>query len=211
MIDVMPTARRRMYRRMEVDERRAQVLAHATELFGAYGYDELSMARIAREAGISKALLYHYFPSKRALFAAALADAAVELTAMTQPDPAATPVAQLTHALSAFLGRVDAHREAYAKLLRSLAVAEVREIVDAVRAGTAQRIVSGLGAQADTAAVRTAVAGWLWSIDGAVLSWIEQRDALSADDLRDVLLGGLAGSLAGAGLPLAFDQDTERV
>ncbi len=199
----MPAARRRAYRRMEVDERRAQVLAHATELFGERGYDELSMSRIAREAGISKALLYHYFPSKRALFGAALADAAVELRAMTEPDPSLPPAEQLSAALAAFLAWVDANRRAYAKLLRSLAVAEVREIVDAVRAATAARIVGGLGAEADTPAVRIAVAGWLWSIDGAVLAWLDQRDALSADELREVLLGGLAGALAGAGVQLA--------
>ena len=36
------------------------------------------MARIAREAGISKALLYHYFPSKRELFVATLQEPADE-------------------------------------------------------------------------------------------------------------------------------------
>lgn len=187
---------------MEVDERRAQLLARATELFGEHGYDELSMARIAREAGISKALLYHYFPSKRALFAAALADAATELRGLTEPDASASPVEQLSGSLAAFLAWVDAHRGAYTKLMHSLAVAEVREIVEVVRAVTAQRIVGGLGPQADTPAVRTAVDGWLWSVDGAVLSWIEQRRALSADELRGILLAGLAGALAGAGAPL---------
>jgi len=199
----MPMPRRRAYRRMEVDERRALLLARATELFGEYGYDELSMARIAREAGISKPLLYHYFPSKRALFAAALADAAAELGALTQPDPSLPPAEQLSGALGAFLAWVDAHRDAYAKLLRSLAVAEVREIVDGVRAATAARIVAGLGPAADTPAVRVAVDGWLWAIDGAVLSWVEHHRDLSADQLRDVLLAGLAGALAGAGVQLA--------
>jgi AcrR family transcriptional regulator len=199
----MPIPRRRAYRRMEVDERRAQLLARATELFGEYGYDELSMARIAREAGISKPLLYHYFPSKRALFAAALTDAATELGALTQPDPSLPPTEQLSQALGAFLGWVDAHRDAYANVLRSLAVAEVREIVDGVRAATAARIVAGLGPAADTPGVRVAVDGWLWSIDGAVLSWVEHRRDLSAEALRGVLMGGLAGALAGAGVQLA--------
>ena len=201
----MPIPRRRAYRRMDVDERRAQVLARATELFGEHGYAELSMARIAREAGISKALLYHYFPSKRALFAAALTDAATELRGLTEPDESASPAEQLSGALAAYLAWVDAHRGAFAKLMRSLAVTEVREIVEAVRAVTAQRIVGGLGPQADTPAVRTAVDGWLWSIDGSVLSWIEQRRALSADELRGILLAGLAGALAGAGAPLAAE------
>ncbi len=55
------------YTRLQVDERRRQLLERATELFATHGYDELSMAKIAREAGVSKPLLYHYFPNKRDL------------------------------------------------------------------------------------------------------------------------------------------------
>ena len=68
----------RAYRRLKVDERRRQLLERATELFATHGYDELSMAKIAREAGVSKPLLYHYFPTKRDLFEAALGQAAEE-------------------------------------------------------------------------------------------------------------------------------------
>ena len=64
------------YTRLNVDERRRQLLAEATALFATHGYDELSMAKLAREAGISKPLLYHYFPSKRDLFDAVPAQAA---------------------------------------------------------------------------------------------------------------------------------------
>jgi AcrR family transcriptional regulator len=199
----MPISRRRAYRRMEVDERRAQLLARATELFGEHGYGELSMARIAREAGISKALLYHYFPSKQALFAAALTQAATELRALTEPDASRSPAEQLAGALAAFVAWVDAHRQPYAKLMRSLGVAEVRQIVDAVRSATAARIVAGLGPEGDTPAARIAVDGWLWSIDGALLSWIEQRREVDADDLCALLLSGLTGALAGAGVQLA--------
>jgi AcrR family transcriptional regulator len=46
---------RRAYARLHSDERREQLVARATELFATHGYEELSMSRIAREAGISKA------------------------------------------------------------------------------------------------------------------------------------------------------------
>ena len=47
------------------------------------------MARIAREAGISKALLYHYFPSKQAYFAATLEEKAAELASADRARPVA--------------------------------------------------------------------------------------------------------------------------
>src|SRR5215217_5729002 len=71
------------YTRLGVDERRRRLLELGTRLFARFSYDELSMARIAREAGISKALLYHYFPSKQAYFTATLEEKAAELSALT--------------------------------------------------------------------------------------------------------------------------------
>src|SRR3954451_4111083 len=91
------------YRRLDVDERRAQLLALGERLFTSSSYGELSMAAIAREAGISKALLYHYFPSKQAYFQATLQAAAEELREHTTPDPSLPPVQQLERSLDAYL------------------------------------------------------------------------------------------------------------
>lgn len=193
----------RGYRRLESDERRRLLVERATELFGEFGYEELSMSRIAREAGISKPLLYHYFPGKRALFAAALEKAALELGAATEPDPSRPPAEQLASSLLAFLTWVDGHRAAYAKLLRSLAVAEVRELIDDVRDTTVQRILDGLPDGAgERPASRAAVQGWLWAIDGACLAWIEQELPLEPAELQGMLLAALGGALAGAGATL---------
>src|SRR5919197_1686883 len=89
------------YTRLAVDERRRRLLDLGAELFTRYAYDELSMARIAKEAGISKALLYHYFPSKEAYFVATLEEKAEELARRTAPDPGLPPLDQLSAALDA--------------------------------------------------------------------------------------------------------------
>jgi AcrR family transcriptional regulator len=70
------------YTRLDVDERRRRLLERGAELFARHSYDELSMAAIAREAGVSKALLYHYFPSKQDFFGAVLAEGAAERVAV---------------------------------------------------------------------------------------------------------------------------------
>ncbi|MAM61577.1 TetR/AcrR family transcriptional regulator [Maritimibacter sp. UBA3975] len=49
------------------DEKRAQILAAAARVFATEGYDRSSMTRLADEVGISKANIYHYYPSKEAL------------------------------------------------------------------------------------------------------------------------------------------------
>jgi AcrR family transcriptional regulator len=186
------------YRRLQVDERRRQLLERGAELFARHSYDELSMRKIAREAGISKALLYHYFPSKRAFFQATLAQAAEELRARTEPDPELPPVDQLRGSLGSFLELIDENALAYRKLMQSAtSVPEVRELVDDVRTRTAQRILDGLFPAGAPVKARLAVHGWLWFMDGACLDWIEHRD-VSRDALRDLLLGTLLGALTAA-------------
>ncbi|MEA2277584.1 MAG: hypothetical protein QOC78_2544 [Solirubrobacteraceae bacterium] len=193
------------YTRLENDERRRRLLELGGDLFTRHAYDEISMAEIAREAGISKALLYHYFPSKRDYFVATLAEGAQELRAAIEPAPGLEPAQALAQAVATYVGWVDANAAAYEKLLRSAgAVPEVRELVEEVRAATAGRILAGLGAAGDPRA-RTVVRGWLWFADGACLDWIAHRD-LDTDELSELLLGALAGALAAAGVGLAPGQ-----
>jgi AcrR family transcriptional regulator len=186
-------------RRLEVDERRRQLLSLGVELFAQHAYDELSMRKIARAAGISHALLYRYFPSKQSYFRAALEQAAEELRARTAPDASMPPWEQLVAGLEGFLELVDENALAYRQLLRSLASApEVRELIDEVRETTSQRILAGLFPDdAPPPKARAAVKGWLWYMDGVLLDWIEHRD-LERDDVRDLLLGTLGGALAAA-------------
>jgi AcrR family transcriptional regulator len=189
------------YRRLENDERRRRLLELGARLFTEHAYDEISMSQIAREAGISKALLYHYFPSKQDYFVATLAGGAEELRARVEPDPSLPPVEALSGAVDAYLGWIEDNADAYSKLLRSAgAVPEVREVVDGVRAMTAQRILEGLDAVANPRA-RIAVRGWLWFMDGACLDWIAGRD-LSREEVHGLLLGTLAGALLAAGVQL---------
>ena len=94
------------YTRLDVDERRRRLLALGADLFTRFAYDELSMAKIASEAGISKALLYHYFPSKEAYFVATLEEKAEELAQRTAPDPDAA-AARAARRLARRLPRLD--------------------------------------------------------------------------------------------------------
>jgi AcrR family transcriptional regulator len=185
---------------MPVDERRRQLLDLSTELFARHSFAELSMARIAKEAGISKALLYHYFPSKHDLFVAALGQAAEEVGRRTEPDPDLPPAEALAQSLDAFLAWVEENGLAYRKLLESAgSVPEVGALIDEVRDRTSNRILEGLAATPPKA--RAAARAWLWFMDGAILDWLEHRD-LDRAELSGLLLATLAGALSAAGSPL---------
>ena len=186
------------YRRLDVDERRSQLLELGTELFTTHSYDELSMAQIARAAGISKALLYHYFPSKEEYFKATLAEAAAELAGRTAPDESLPPLEQLRASTRAYVGWIDERRDSYVKLIESTgSVPEVRELIANVRDFTSARILEGLVPEAERApAKRAAVRGWLWFMDGVLLDWIEHGDR-DVDEVADSLVDSLVDLLGG--------------
>ncbi|MSX26753.1 MAG: TetR family transcriptional regulator [Actinobacteria bacterium] len=58
--------------RLPRDERRAQLLTAALEVFTAAGYHAAAMDEIADRAGVSKPVLYQHFPSKLDLYLAVL-------------------------------------------------------------------------------------------------------------------------------------------
>jgi len=155
-------------------------------------------------AGISKPLLYHYFPSKEAYFLATLESKAAELAELTRTDPALPPIEQLAESLYAYLGWVEANAQAYEKLIRGAgAVPAVRAMIERIRTETGERILAGLATTPEAQpAVRTAVSGWLWFLDGALLEWIAHRD-LDREALLRLLLGTLLGAVAAAGAPAA--------
>jgi AcrR family transcriptional regulator len=79
----MVTARRRL----SPKDRRAELLALGAEVFGKRPYDEVRIDEIAERAGVSRALMYHYFPDKRAFFASVVKDEADRLYAATNSPP----------------------------------------------------------------------------------------------------------------------------
>src|SRR5258706_14546667 len=81
--------------RLDVDERRAQLVELGLAHFGERAYDDVSIDAIADAAGISKGLLYHYFPTKRAYYAATVKEAAARLVASTDTDDSAPPLERL--------------------------------------------------------------------------------------------------------------------
>jgi AcrR family transcriptional regulator len=188
------------YTRLQVDERRQRLLELGADLFARHSFAELSMARIAREAGISKALLYHYFPSKQDYFLATLREGVEQLAERTEPDPDLPPMEALARSVDAFVEWVGERDTAYRKLLETAGEApEVKALIDEVRDRTSDRIVAGLGVGDDPPPkVRAAARAWLWFMDGVLLDWLEHRD-MEPRELRDLLLGSLAGSLMAAG------------
>ncbi|MCB9624564.1 MAG: TetR/AcrR family transcriptional regulator [Sandaracinus sp.] len=187
----MPRAEKRA--RLSVDERRAQLLDLALTLFADRTYDEISIDEIAKAAGISKGLLYHYFPSKKAFYVAAVKQASEELLAETDvarelPQSPPNDPLLLRRGYQAFLSFVERRRVAYGFLLRGgVAVdAEVRELVEETKRRLVQRMLEKAGPVAQNAHLRTTLRGIIGFVEAVSLDWLDHGD-LERDELADLL------------------------
>lgn len=92
-------------RRLSPDARRAELLALGAEVFGQRPYDEVRIDEIAERAGVSRVLMYHYFPDKRAFFAAVVRAEGERLfeATNTAPLPGQTLFGQVRAGVLAYL------------------------------------------------------------------------------------------------------------
>ncbi|MCW3004720.1 MAG: TetR/AcrR family transcriptional regulator [Conexibacter sp.] len=197
--------------RLPHDERREQLVALGLELLGRTPHDQVSIGEIARTAGISKGLLYHYFPTKSDFVVAVLRASRDELERRMAPDPSAslTLGARLDASIDAFLAYVEEHAAGY------LAIPRAREgddeaIRDVLQEGRRRR-VSGMvefgaalagvpRAEIESPALEAAVEGWLSFCEGVVVRWLAARDLPRGDVLHLVRQNLLAVYTSVAGV-----------
>lgn len=191
---------------MSTDARREQLLAAGTELLGRRPYDEVSIEEIAAAAGVSKGLLYHYFPTKKDFVLAALRRGEDELAALTAPDPNLPPADRLSAGLDRFLDFVEEHPAAYKAIFRGRGGgdAEIEATLEENRQRRLGALIDALGGWEaapveiePTALLETALQGWIFFVEGAVLRWLERGDVKRAD-LRELLEQALLAALASA-------------
>jgi AcrR family transcriptional regulator len=187
------------YSRLAVDERRRQIIDAGAALFAEHSYEEISMRDLAAAAGVSKPLLYHYFPSKADLFKAAVADAAGQLLTLIAPTKAGSPAEQLTESLNAYLEWIEANARTWTKLMRSAAtLPDALELVEGFRTRTMEMMLAELTGDGEVRpALRTAINGWLGFMDAAILDWTRTRE-LSRHELLELLLTAFGGALMAA-------------
>jgi len=187
------------YTRLQVDERRRQVVEAGSRLFAEYAFEEISMRQIAEAAGISKALLYHYFPSKIELFKAAVAERAMELQRLIEPSGEGNAFEQLTRSLDAYLAWIEGNSRAWIKLMQSAAtLPEAGEFVDDFRTRTLEQILRRLTrGRKPRPVLRNALRGWLGYVDAAILDWTGAGDVTRAQ-VRDLIIAAFGAALLAA-------------
>jgi AcrR family transcriptional regulator len=184
----MPPARRV---RLQIDERRKQLLELGIEIFSTQPYEEISIESLAVAADISKGLLYHYFSGKREFYVETIRAASEQLRARTKPNPALPPVERLRAAIDAHLNYLEEHGAVYTAIYRGgLAIApEVGKVVEEHRQVVMGWFLRGMGIVRPRPVLRTALRAWIAMVEGASLDWVAHRE-LNRNQLCELLMAG---------------------
>ncbi|MEU9010419.1 TetR/AcrR family transcriptional regulator [Streptomyces sp. NPDC048479] len=204
-----PAPATRAYRRLSVEERRKQLLAAALTLFAHRPPDEISLDDVAEAAGVSRPLVYRYFPGgKQQLYETALRSAADQLEQCFAELPAGAPTERLSRVLDRYLVFVDEHDAGFSALLRGGSVAETSRttaIVDEVRRAAAEHVLVHLGVARPGLRLRLMVRTWIAAVEAASLIWLDEGKQPSADELRHWLVDHLIALLVATA---ATDEET---
>ena len=133
--------------RMTPDDRRRQLVGIGLRKFVERPVQELSLDEVAAEAGVSRGLLFHYFPTKTDYHRAVVEAARRRVGRNVSPDPDAVGEAAVRQVVERFLDQVARRRETYVALVLGQApiaraagddgVANVRErVAELVAAAT---------------------------------------------------------------------------
>ncbi|SOD71267.1 TetR family transcriptional regulator [Jatrophihabitans sp. GAS493] len=183
--------------RLPPEQRREQLVDIAIDLFGDPAKGDVSLEDVARAAGISRNLVYHYFPGKAALIAAAARTESARLTHMTEQDPTLRGAARLAAALDAYFDYVEEHPHAYRLIYRFAAAnAETRALLDNNQDIYSKRILSWL--DNPSPATELAVRSWMTFLTSTCLRWLDTPE-VSRQEVMHLCGQMLVTALAASG------------
>ncbi|MFF8603569.1 TetR/AcrR family transcriptional regulator [Streptomyces sp. NPDC015232] len=165
-------------RRMGVEERKQQLIGVALELFSHRSPDEVSIDEIAAAAGISRPLVYHYFPGKQSLYEAALRRAADELAARFLEPPQGPLGSRLLRVMGRFFDFVDDHGPGFAALMRggpAVGSSTTNAMIDEVRQAAYEQILAHLEVTEPSARLELVVRSWVSLAESTALLWLDGR------------------------------------
>ncbi|BAC73697.1 MULTISPECIES: TetR/AcrR family transcriptional regulator [Streptomyces] len=193
-------------RRMGVEERRQQLIGVALDLFSRRSPDEVSIDEIASAAGISRPLVYHYFPGKLSLYEAALQRASDDLAGRFV-EPREGPLgARLLRVMRRFFDFVEEHGPGFSALMRggpAVGSSTTNALVDGVRQAAYVQILSHLKVTEPPVRLELVIRSWISLVESTALIWLDGR-RIARGELEVQLVHDFA---ALAAISAAYDDE----
>lgn len=181
--------------RLSPAERREQLISLGVQMLRDRAVEDVSIGDIARQAGISRGLLFHYFASKQDFQRAIVRRANEELLARTAPDRSLPLPEMLRDSVQRYVDYVSENRISYQGLLRGPASGspELVAAADATRGAIVDRILTETPLADDDPELprlRLVFRGWIAFVEETTLIWLRE-ETIDRTGLVDILVGAL--------------------
>ncbi|WP_280484983.1 TetR/AcrR family transcriptional regulator [Nocardia cyriacigeorgica] len=183
-------------RRLAPEQRRRLLVEAGARLFAERPYDAVLMDDVAAAAGVSRALLYRHFPTKRELFAAVYEQAAADLLVATELDASKPFAEQLAAGLDAHFDYFEANAHSVIAANRVLATdPAIQAIISGELGELRRRLLDVLGVEGRLREATSAVLmSWLTYVRVLTIDWLD-NGSLTREQIRQVSVGALLGAL----------------
>jgi AcrR family transcriptional regulator len=163
-------------RRLAPDDRRQALIHSALKLFNTQPYDEVSVDDIAAEAGMSRALVYHYYGGKAGVFVSALQQMGDDVVAAVAKAGTDNPDNWLTAGLSAYFDHIQANPIGITALIRngSLISRDDRQVLDGIGDRMLRLMLASLDPPADSPVLKSVLRGWISMVETMGRGWLSQ-------------------------------------
>ena len=193
-----------MERNKEQNNRRAEILKAAEEIFSLNGYHKADMNEIAKRANIAKGTVYLYFPSKKELFISTIKEGleALSQKIITELENIDNSVERIKKAISTHMLYLKDHQALYKILLqpdmefmgdvlktvKDYKLSKLPKMAEAIKLGIKEKQIRNLDGESLSYMI-------LGMIDLSLYQWLlnpeEEPIEKKIDLLLDVLFNGI--------------------
>lgn len=183
--------------RLSPEARREQLVEIGAQLFAQRPFNDVWIEEVAEAAGVSRGLVYHYFPNKRDFFSAIVLHGMRGAFEISAPEPHTSPEQWLLdgidHIFDYAKANANTFRAAYTS--RHEIDAEVNQAINAGRDLQVDRIAAFVtpGEEASET-LRVGVEGWSSMLYSLILEWLDGR-ASDREKLVKLAAGALAATI----------------
>ncbi len=162
-------------KRLPAAERRRQLIGIGLQLLTERPLGEITVEEVSRRAGISRGLLFNYFPTRRDYHLAIIRAAMRRMSRIAEPPEGVADEMKVKVVIERFVAFLERRRDPYVAIIRGVAGgdSEVAEIYAESRDQLVDVVLRALGRR-PTPALELLVAGWLGFVEETVLTWVNK-------------------------------------
>ncbi|MBJ7332452.1 MAG: TetR/AcrR family transcriptional regulator [Solirubrobacteraceae bacterium] len=179
-------------------------------LFAERPFSDVWIEQVAQEAGVSRGLVYHYFPNKRDFFSAIVRHGMRHAFEVTAPDQTLPPDKWLIDGVERLIDFVEANANAFRAVFagRHSVDEDVRAAIRDNRDAQVARICALISPEEPVSeTLRLGVEGWIAMLDAMILEWLDGR-RIERDKLVKLACGSLVGTVVTA---LSADGNRDQI